>query len=371
MIPTVLAVIERNNTEQLRAERVRKLLRNKVPRPADLELHSSDAVIIRDRKNRIISWNKGAEEMYGYTETEALGMRISRIIPESRHVRTREWLRQSAQGKKMVPIHTLRRTKDGRTLDVLLTVTVLRYDKGHPAEIATTERDITGLRQVEREFCQLHARVISTQETERKRLARELHDGVSQILLGAKYSLQSLLDGIALSRGAKARSVKVCGLLDHAISELRNVSHNLMPAELEDIGLETALLALGREFKERSGVQMTVRTARADVAPELRLALFRIAQEALNNIAKHSQATSAAINLTREGNELVLSVSDNGIGFAPGDRGQSAAQGIGLRSMNQRAESVGGSIEVDSKLGAGTTLHVHVPLSGLRGPRET
>jgi len=112
-------------------------------RLATLVYDYRDAVIIRDFKDRIVAWNRGAEQMYGYTEEEALGMSIKRLIPKNSPARARERVRLSAQGKKGAQTEAQRRAKDGRTLDVLVTVTVLRDDNGQPAEIATTERDIT------------------------------------------------------------------------------------------------------------------------------------------------------------------------------------------------------------------------------------
>ena len=339
----------------------RKLSEKAVQRLAAVVLDSNDAVIICDLNDRISAWNSGACKMYGYSEAEALGMSVKLLTPVNKRIRARELVRVSA-----APIETQRRTKDGRILDVLLTVTVLRDDKGRPVEVATTERDISDQKRADREFRRLHARVISAQETERKRLARELHDGVGQILSGVKFRLQALPGQMTLSGGAEAKILKVGGFLDHAIAEIRRVSQNLMPAELVDLGLEPALLMLCREFKERSGVRVTTRTVAMDVEPELALALFRIAQEGLNNIGKHSKATRAEVGLALEGTEIVLTVSDNGIGFKLGGW-LTGGRGIGLGNMRQRAESVGGSCVIASKSGAGTTLRVRVPLSGLGG----
>ena len=171
---------------------------------------------------------------------------------------------------------------------------------------------------------------------------------------------------MTLSGGAEAKILKVGGFLDHAIAEIRRVSQNLMPAELVDLGLETALLTLCRNFKDRSGVYVTLRTVPVDASPDMELSLFRITQEALNNISKHSKATMATVTIVREGHEVVLSVSDNGIGFAPKMR-PLVGRGIGLGNMRHRAESIGGSIELHSKPGSGTTLSVRVPLPGIKG----
>ena len=338
-------------------------------RLATLVYDYRDAVIIRDFKGRILAWNRGAQEMYGYTELEALGMNIRQLLPKNMPARAREFVRLPAQGKKQAPFETRRRAKDGRTLDVLLTVTVLCDEKGSPVEVATTERDITDQKRAERELRRLHALVISAQETERRRLARELHDGVGQILSGIRFRLESLPGEITLSGKAAEKILKVGGLLSHAISEVRRVSKNLMPSELEDLGLEPALRTLCREFRGRVGVQAMLRTGGLSkaVAPELALALFRIAQEALNNIGKHSKAAMVAVDLSRSGGEIVLRVSDNGVGFAPGGDRPPGGRGIGLGSMRERAESVGGSLELHSTPGAGTTLCVRAPFAGLGG----
>ena len=336
----------------------RKLSEKTVLRLATSVLDSNDAVIICDLKDRIIAWNKGAQKMYGYTEAEALAMSIRRLMPENKLIRARELVRVSA-----APVETQRRTKSGRILDVLLTVTVLRDDKGAPVEVATTERDITEQKWADRELRRLNARVISSEETERKRLARELHDGVGQILSGVKFRLESLPGEIALDGKASAKILKVGGVLNRAIAEIRRVSQNLMPSELVDLGLEPALRTLCREFKERAGIKVTLRVEHcpAAIAPELALALFRIAQEALNNIEKHSKATTVNVDLSRKGSEIVLGVGDNGIGFVPGTKRILTGRGIGLGNMRTRAESVGGAIAVHSAPGAGTRLSVRVP----------
>ena len=337
-------------------ERLTEIDRKMQQRLAALVLDSNDAVIICDLRDRVIAWNKGAQKMYGYGEAEALTMSIQRLMPKWQLLRARELVKVSA-----APVETQRRTKDGRILDVLLTVTVLRDAAGRAVEVATTERDITALKESERELRRLHARVIFAQETERKRLARDLHDGVGQILSSVKYRLESLPSQMSLSGGAEARFLKLGGFLDVAIAEIRRVSQNLMPSELEDLGLEAALLALCREFMERSRIRLTVRTVPVNASPALGLAYYRIAQEALNNIGKHAKTATAAVSLSIEGRNLVLSVSDNGTGFAP-SRPSTARRGIGLGNMRQRAESVGGVIEVQSVPGKGTRLILRTPI---------
>lgn len=365
--PVEVAKTERDITAQKQAERERKLSEKTVLRLANSVLDSNDAVIICDLDDQILAWNKGAQKMYGYTEAEALEMSIRRLMPENKLLKARELVRVSA-----APIEAQRLTRGGRILDVLLTVTVLRDDKGQAVEVATTERDITEQKRAERELRGLHMRSISAQETERKRLSRELHDGVGQILSGVKFRLESLPGEMALDGIASGKISKVGALLSQAISEIRRVSQNLIPSELVDLGLEPALRTLCREFKERAGVPVTLRTSHvpADIAPGIALALFRIAQEALNNVGKHSKATQAVADLSRKGKEIILTVSDNGSGFSLGGKRPPAGRGIGLGSMRERAELLGGSLELNSKPGAGTVIIVRVPLAGKEGEAE-
>jgi PAS domain S-box-containing protein len=345
-----------------RARAPRRSNREVLLRLATLARDSNDAVIVRDVEDRVVAWNAGAQKIYGYTEAEALGMSFRRLIPGRRRTRTGEWIRGAAPS---APIEIQRRRKDGRVLDVLLKVTVLRDEKGEPAELATTERDITERKHAERELRRLHARVVSAQETERKRVARELHDGVGQILSGVKLRLESLPGEIRLSAEGAAKLRTAGGALDRAIAEVRRVSQNLMPSELEDLGLESALRTLCREFKERAGVLMTVRAGPLSVAvpPEIGLAFFRVAQEALNNVVRHSRAREVSVSLSHQARELELSVSDDGIGFDPARRRPAAGRGIGLGNMRERAAAVGGVVEVLSTPGAGTMLIARAPLS--------
>lgn len=342
----------------------RKLSEKTMMRLATLVRDSNDAVIIRDLKDRVLAWNKGAQNMYGYTPEEALGMNVSRLMPENARIGTRDLLRLSERGKTAAPVAAQRLTKDGRLLDVLFTVTLLCDEKGDPVEIAITERDITAQKRAEQEMSRLHASVVSAQETERRRIARELHDGVGQILSGVKFRLESLSGNSAACRAESRQILEVSSSLNKAIAEIRRVSENLMPSELENLGLAPALRTLCREFKA-PGVRLKLRTGHLPekIAPDLALALFRITQEALNNIAKHSSATRISLSLLRRGGLFVLNISDNGKGVAAGAKSRPAGGGLGLLSMRERAESVGGSFELLSARGAGTYITVRVPVN--------
>jgi len=340
----------------------RKLSEKNMLRLATLVRDSNDAVIIRDLHDRIIAWNKGAQRMYGYTPAEAIGMNVGRLMPADARIGTSDLLRLSERGKTAAPIATTRLTKSGRRLDVLFTVTLLCDEKGVPAEIAITERDITAQKKDEREMRRLHASVITAQETERRRIARDLHDGVGQILSGVKFKLESLAGGSSACKSGAGQILEVSSSLNKAIAEIRRVSENLMPSELENLGLVPALRTLCRDFKA-SGVSLKLRVGRLPekIAPELALTLFRVTQEALNNISKHSRANRVFVSLIKKGAFFLLSISDNGRGVSPGNKQYQSGKGLGLLSMRERAENLGGSFELLSARKAGTYITVRVP----------
>lgn len=333
-------------------------------RLATLVRDSNDAVIIRNGKGRIISWNRGAEEIYGYSKAEALGMNIRRLIPRNKRGETQALVRILGRGRTVPSLETQRCTKDGRILDVWLTATALVNRHGAAMELATTERDVTERNQARRELHSLHEQVVSAQETERKRLSRDLHDGIGQTLSGIKFRLESLSDKILSHPGEARRGIaRVTISLDRAISEIRRVSQNLLPSELEDLGLRPAIVSLCREFRERLGIPVAVRCAGAPrtIDPHLALALFRIAQEALSNVGKHANATRAALSIRRKGRSIELAVTDNGRGYDAPEKTK-AGHGMGLSSIRERVQSVGGTINFHSALGQGTKLVVRAPL---------
>lgn len=216
-----------------------------------------------------------------------------------------------------------------------------------------------------RELRSLHARLVDAQEAERKRLARDLHDGICQLLSGIKFRLGALSDTV-LSQPEKARAgiVQAEESLALAISEIRRVSQDLLPSELEDLGLRPALVALCRDFRERLGIPVIVRCSGApkEIAPRLSLALFRVAQEALSNVGKHARATQATLSLRRKGRSIELEITDDGRGR--GARRKAAGRrGMGLRSIRERVESVGGTADFRSEAGRGTRLVILAPLA--------
>ncbi|MFS4582900.1 cache domain-containing protein [Phaeobacter sp. C3_T13_0] len=221
---------------------------------------------------------------------------------------------------------------------------------------------------------ELTQRVFDAQEEERGRVARELHDGISQLLVGVRYALDNARR--RLSRGDFDRVEdplnKGISHLGTAIIEVRRISRDLRPGVLDDLGLGPALKALTDDFATRTGIETRFSTVvfRNRLDGEAKIALYRIAQEALTNIERHAEATEVTMDLRGHPRGATMRISDNGRGLPPvQDRG---GPGIGLRNMQERIERLDGTLRILSSRGtqSGTVIDVLLPLSHLLPPGD-
>jgi signal transduction histidine kinase len=213
----------------------------------------------------------------------------------------------------------------------------------------------------EREISALNEKLMSAQEQERIRIAGELHDGVMQEMLAATMLLGSARRRLAAGSEAQATIEKVQRKLVQAGSDIRQLSHDLHPPALQDAGLPDALRTHCEQFGAGCGIPIhcDVDDSVHDLSRGAALALFRIVQEALANAAKHSQATRITVGLIRSGDEVTLSVSDDGVGF---DRSRlTIAGGLGLITMRERAGQLNGRFEFSTAPGSGTAITVVIP----------
>ena len=210
-------------------------------------------------------------------------------------------------------------------------------------------------------------RSAEAQEAERKRIARELHDGIGQtftaLALGmAGVEEMMLRDPIA----ARAQIINMKEIASRAIAEMRQVVADLRPPQLDDLGLVPALHWLADEWRNRLhlDVHLQVTGQRRRLTPEMETVLFRIAQEALTNVAKHAQALKATVSLKFDADPLELCIEDDGIGMTTEQihRGWAHHQGWGLAGIQERAALLGGTLQIDSAPGRGTRLTVRIPL---------
>jgi signal transduction histidine kinase len=204
-------------------------------------------------------------------------------------------------------------------------------------------------------------RLVDAQERERHRLSRELHDGVGQQLALLSSEIASLRESVASS---PETLVRVHGLLRHTEeigSELHRVCQELLPLSLERFGLAASIRRLCVELSEAHQLRIRLETGSlpSQIGRNALLCVYRIVQEALCNVVKHSHATLAAVRLETHGNEIVVHVSDDGCGFDP--RLPCDSKGLGLVSMSERARHAGGSLTVSAQTGQGTHVEAHIP----------
>lgn len=200
-------------------------------------------------------------------------------------------------------------------------------------------------------------------EEEIKRIAYAVHDEAGQLLVAVHLALSNLARRSPSQHQEEFESVHA--LLKQVGTQLRQFSHELRPTVLDDLGLVPAVRFLANAVSERSALPIQVSTdVKTRLAPATEIALYRILQEALNNIVKHAQASSVSIELLQGPNHLICKVQDNGIGFdAPAAQTAGQRKGLGLTSMKERVNAIGGTLQFDSSSGRGTCLILRVPIS--------
>ncbi|MBB5398365.1 MULTISPECIES: cache domain-containing protein [Paraburkholderia] len=229
--------------------------------------------------------------------------------------------------------------------------------------------NVTEYRSADAKLKRLAQQVVESQENERARLSRELHDGISQMMVSVKLLLESAL--ARLERGdarvPAAEAALSTGLtrLGDTLREVRRISHALRPSMLDDLGVAAALEQLTRELGDESGIAIgftqIAHTHAATLPDTVNTVLFRIAQEALTNIVRHAQASSAALALEVSRDTVTLTISDNGRGFDVADAFVGGLEGVGLRNMRERLEALGGTLSLNSQPGH-TVVTARVPL---------
>ena len=312
---------------------------------------SDDAIIGKTLEGCITSWNKGAEGVFGYTRKEMLGKSISLLIPPDRKDEEPEILEKIKRGESVDHYETLRRRKDGKLIDISVTISPIRNPDGEIIGASKVARDITERKRLEKE-------ILEISEREQRRIGHDLHDGLCQHLAGIELMSQVLEKKLARrSKAAAARADDIAKNVREAIGHTRLLARGLSPVTLESEGLMSALQELALSTERIFRV-----TCRFDCNPPVRVGdypaathLFRLAQEAVSNAIKHGKAKRILIRLKEERGRITLSVIDNGSGF-PAQVPKS--KGMGLRIMQSRAGMIGGTLTIERNAVGGTSVTV-------------
>jgi len=317
-------------------------------------------IVTKDEQNRVVFCNPAFERMFHYSQNELHGRDIDDIIA-SHDLEDANRMTFAVRGGGVVHATTQRRRKDGTLIDVELHG--IRVFSGDTFVGAfAIYQDITERRRSEEKLQALRNRLTRTQEEERSRIARDLHDDIGQRLALLTIDLEQLKlaseqAGSALARELEAL-VRTAGEIT---SDVHNVSRRLHPSQVELLGLAPALNNFCKEFANRNSmrIQFTSACLTCKVPEEASLCLFRVAQEAIRNVHKHSGCPEALVELDEVSGSLRLRISDRGNGFD--STSAEASQGLGLLSMEERLRSMGGELFVHSRPGGGTCIEASIP----------
>jgi len=329
---------------------------------------SDDAIVSKNLDGIITSWNRGAEQLFGYSAKEAIGQNIRLIVPHDRYHEEATILKQIGRGERVDHFETVRVRKDGSKLDISVTISPVKDFAGRVIGASKVARDITGRKQAEQAVkeSELSARLLQVQDQERRRIARELHDGVGQLLTAIGMNASTIArEKTSLSSGVGRCAEENVSLIERVSADIRTVSYLLHPPLLEELGLQSALQWYVDGFAERSKIsaKLELSDGLKRLPQDYELCLFRIAQECLTNVHRHSGSETARVKLLHIPGEIRLEVQDEGRGMNQEFRTKIASGesgGVGLRGMRERLRKLGGSLEIQSN-GTGTKVIATLP----------
>jgi PAS domain S-box-containing protein len=309
---------------------------------------SDDAIVGKTLDGHITSWNRGAEMVFGYSREEMVGKDISLLIPYDRQDEEPAILEKIRRGESIDHYETVRLRKDGKVINISVTVSPIHDAGGKIIGASKVARDITERKRLETEITEISNR-------EQQRIGQDLHDGLCQELAGIQLMCQVLEQKLAPKSKAEAKQVAEIGEhIRQAIGHTRKLARGLSPVELETNGFTSALHELADTAQKLFHIECRFDCARPVTIRDNVAAthLYRIAQEAINNAVKHGKAKRISISLKPAGDKNILTVADNGLGFSNEAR---KGSGMGLHTMKYRASVVGAIVDVRSE-GTGVTV---------------
>src|SRR5271155_3282059 len=369
---------------------------------------SEDAIVSKNLDGVITSWNSGAERLFGYSAKEAVGQAISMIIPFDRRDEETRILARLSQGERIDHFDTVRVRNDGTKLEISLTISPVRDAAGKIIGASKIARDISARKRVERELHEseqrfrtladaldtqvqfrtqelrrrnaeiqqqsdhlreLSGRLMSAQDEERRRIARDLHDSAGQNLAALAMTVARIEHEAKRDPAQLSQTVKEArDLIDGLSQEIRTTSYLLHPPMLDEFGLSSALGMYLEGLEQRSGlsIELNMPADFGRLAPEVELAIFRLVQECLTNIHRHSGSKTAVIRIAREPDKIHVEVRDHGKGMLPERfadvQSHRPGVGVGIRGMRERVRQAHGELTVDSNA-LGTTVTAIFPLT--------
>jgi len=336
---------------------------------------AADPIIIEDLSGTIIEINREAERSYGWSRDELIGKSIKDLLLPDRYQFAWELRQQCLNGHEVRNWEGYRVDKYGRVFPTLVTAFPLMDKNGRIEFVTTITKDISIIKNLELELRDSQRRLkefsrksIEALEADRKAVSRELHDSIGGNLAAIKFAMESIVKKIAEKPDAATTSLeKTISHLAETIKECKRISASLRPEIIDDRGLLPTIDWHTRQFSQHYNKIKIIQQLDVDEreVPELlKIVIYRVIQEALNNAAMHSKADTIYIRLKKSGNYFEAEVEDNGRGFDFKEVSNCSdrSSGFGLKSMRERVEIIGGSFSVHSLMGAGTRVRIAVPV---------
>lgn len=347
--------------KQLREEiKIRTHVEAALRRMSMVFMDSTVPIVIHDLSGRITDCNAEVERTYGWTREELLGQPLDKLVPREARANQYDLVACCRRGEGVRNEESLRQTKSGQQIPVLLTLSLLTDVKGDPFAIASIAKDLSEQKRLQRQLRAAASEAALAEERERRNLASDLHDGLGQLLALTGIKLGSLRDS-AKALGLDQRVREIEEVIAQAHDRTRRLSFQLSPPILHDPDFVAAAQWLADDMKARFGLQVTVQDdgQTKELDEGIRLTLFRGLSELLLNVAKHAGDDKARVRLWREDGLVRVSVEDDGVGFDTGADGG----GFGLLSIRERLNHLGGSLDIQSVPDQGTRIVMTGPLA--------
>jgi PAS domain S-box-containing protein len=378
----LFTVILRDVTERIHEQEMLRF-------QSDIINSTAQAIISRRADGTITSWNQAATRFFGYTPEEALGRNINLLYPNAAPPDQIGLAQHAMQGEPVIDFPTKRRRKDGSEIDVEVTISPIKRYDGTVVGTSAIYKDITERKRMEAEVLRLlhdqqraeaqvresrdRLRELSSalqtiREEEKTRIARELHDELGQALTALKMDAVAIADELDSTQDAvRKRTDAMKRLIDATVASVRRISADLRPVMLDNLGLVPTLEWLVKEVSGRTGIHITldIPDENLGVGGDAATAIFRIVQEALTNVARHSGADQVGVEVVNDEGTVVVRVGDNGKGMSAQDAHK--ARSFGLLGMRERAYVLGGELKVSRAPQGGTLIEAVIPAFGTTG----
>jgi PAS domain S-box-containing protein len=328
---------------------------------------ANDAIVIRTLDGAVSYWNEGAERLYGWSKQEAVAQRMDDLL-KTEFPQPFDEIKQALLERGSWEGELVESKRDGSRITVASNWTLWRDEDGTPRGWLQINSNISQRKDAEYALRELSGRLLHLQDEERRRLARELHDSTGQNLVALQMTLS------VVQQRAQAWDPETAKLLEDAVAmgsqvvqETRTLSYLLHPPLLDEAGLSSALSWYVDGLTQRSNLKIDLEIA-ADLgrlSQDQEIAIFRVVQECLTNIHRHSGSSTAKIELKRTPSEISLTVSDAGVGIPdkhPATNGTSKAAGVGIRGMHERMRDLGGHMQIGAG-NPGTVIQANFPLT--------